>query len=149
MTLFEFLRLKQILLAETSQKQTRPLNIVVEPQSASLAFSINPYTAPLVPNGYIEAIRVQDIDRGLDFDYDRSTGWTSTPEVTVGANLYIAAYAINGGDGGTMQLLIRDDAGSYLAAKSEYVAAGGSLGAETGTINMPDRNYGILIMVEP
>ena len=147
--MIEILRQRQMLQNVLTQNRTRPLNISVEPHSASLAFSINPYTAPLVPNGYIEAIRVQDIERGLDFDYDRATGWTGTPEVTVGNNLYISAYAINGGDGGVMQLTIKDDTQAYLAAKSEYVAAGGGLGDETGTINMPDRNYGILIMVEP
>ena len=147
--MFDILCQRQMLENVLLQKQTRPLNIFVEPHSASLAFSINPYTAPLLPNGYIEAIRVQDIDRGLWFEYGRTTGWSATPEVTVGANLYISAYAINGGDAGMLQLLIRDDAGAYLEAKSENVPAGGGIGVETGTINMPDRNYGILIMVEP
>ncbi len=126
-----------------SGQKTRPLNFRV--QSGSYAFSISPLA---LPSGVIEAIRVQDIARNIDFAYDNGV-WNQAPEVTVGGNLYIAAYARNEGAYGIMQLVIKDDAGAFLAVKQENVAAGAALGAETGTIEMPNRQYGVLILVEP
>jgi len=126
-----------------SGQKTRPLNIRV--QSGSYAFSISPLA---LPSGVIEAIRVQDIARNINFSYDNGV-WDRAPEVTVGENLYIAAYARNTGNAGLMQLIIKDDAGAFLAVKQENVAAGAAFGDETGTIEMPNRQYGILILVEP
>jgi len=126
-----------------SGQKTRPLNFRV--QSGSYAFSISPLA---LPSGKIEAIRVQDIARQEWFNYDNGV-WDRAPEVTVGGNLYIAAYAVNESAAGLMQLIIKDDAGAFLAVKQENVAAGAHIGAETGTIEMPNRQYGILILVEP
>ena len=125
------------------RRRVQPLNFRV--QSGSVGFSISPLA---LPSGKIIAIRVQDIARQLWFNYDNGV-WDNAPKVTVGANLYIAAYATNIGGAGLMQLLIKDDVGSFLATKQETVVAGGTLGVETGTINMPNRSYGVLILVEP
>jgi hypothetical protein len=144
LSMIELLRKKQTLL---SKKTTRPLNISVEHHSDLLAFSINP--AIVSPNGYILAIRVQDIARQKWFEYNRDTGWSESPEVTVGTGtLYIAAYAKNLGGNGNLRLIINDSS-KVLVDKSDYVVSGGNFGAETGTINMPDTTYNISVSVTP
>lgn len=129
--------------------RVRPLNISVQRFSDSYAFSITPVTPIVLPDGTLIAIRVQDLETYEWFNWD-SRVWDKAPEVTVGSGrLYIAAYAVNEGGVGIMQLIIKDDAGNFLAVKQETVPAGGDLGVETGTIEMPDRSYGINILVEP
>ncbi len=100
------------------------------------------------PDSKIVAVRVQDIARGLWFNYDNGV-WDKAPEVKVGANLYIASYAKNEGGTGLMQLLIRDDAETILGFKQQTVTAGSHIGVETGTKNMPNRSYNIKITSEP
>jgi len=125
------------------RRRVQPLNFRV--QSGSVGFSISPLA---LPSGKIIAIRVQDIARQLWFNYDNGV-WDNAPKVTVGANLYIAAWAVNEGENGELRLLIKNDQSMALADKRETVASGVNFGAETGTINMPNRSYGILILVEP
>ncbi|GAI50916.1 unnamed protein product, partial [marine sediment metagenome] len=137
-----------------SQRLARhPLNINVrEHYSETVAFSISPI---VLAEGIVEAIRVQDIKREIWYDYDRITGWTrggypvTSIEVAVGDNLYIAAYAKNLGDTAELHLLIKNDQMMALLDKREVVATGGTFGGETGTINMPDRAYGITVSVTP
>lgn len=127
----------------------RPLNISVQQYSDSYAFSIAPKALPVLPYGTLVAIRVQDLETFEWFNWDNRV-WDKAPEVTVGpGKLYIAAYAVNEGDAGLMQAIIKDDAQAILAVEQGIVVTGGDISAETGTIEMPDRNYGILILVEP
>ena len=144
------MRDKQILLGMRNfmGDKTRRLNIDVRGLSDQHAFSISPIVPIIAPDGKLIAIRVQDLKTGEWFNWDDGV-WSRAPEVTIGANLYIAAYAINEGGYEMMQLLIKDDAGSFLAVTQAPVGPGGSIGVETGTIEMPDRNYGILVLVEP
>ncbi|TSA55549.1 hypothetical protein D4R42_05395 [bacterium] len=117
----------------------------------AVAFTVGappPPPPPAEAYGKIVAIRVQDIARNLWFNYDNGM-WDKTPEVTAGANLYIAAYVGNVGDAGNLTLRIIDDTGATLATKTEYVVAGGVFGDETGTKQMPNRSYGISIPVDP
>jgi len=125
-----------------------PVNIsVAEHLSESQVFNILPY---LEASGYVYAIRVQDIARDLWFNWDRGVGWyPSTPEVTVGiGTLYIAAYVTNGGGDGDMRLVIGNP-GDIFADKTQFVVAGGSFGAETGTLDMPNSVFPIIIQVTP
>lgn len=132
------------------EPETQPLNIeIVDNHSDSYAFGIDPITPPVAPFGKITAIRVQDLETFEFFNWDDGV-WDRAPEVTVGDGmLYIAAWAENIGGDGLLQITIKDDTGAFLEAKSEIVPAGEGLGCETGTIDMPNRRYGILIMVEP
>ncbi len=114
----------------------------------SVQFTVGAPPPPPGPSGNVVAIRVQDIARQEWFNYDNGV-WGKAPKVTVGANLYIAAYALNEGASGLMQLIIKDDAGAFLAVKQENIASGAYIGVETGTIEMPARQYGILITVAP
>jgi len=112
-------------------------------------FSISPYT---VVTGIIQAIRVQDIPRGIWYNWDRPGPWSpSEPEVTVGSRtLYIAFYATNTGNvRGTLTLRITDDTGAVLASKSESVDPGGGVGIEAPGLDMPNRTYGITLSVSP
>ncbi|MBA7710068.1 hypothetical protein ES703_118997 [subsurface metagenome] len=115
----------------------------------TVAFTVGAAPPPAEPYGKIVAIRVQDIETGEWFNYDNGV-WDKTPKVTVGSNLYIAAWAINEGDAfGTLTLQIKDDTGAVLATKSPGVGPGVSFGVETGTINMPNRVYDIDCPVDP
>lgn len=126
-----------------------PLNISVKHYSDSYAFSIAPKAVPVLPYGTLTAISIRDIETGEWFEWNNGFWTTRRPEVTIGPNLYIEAWAVNEGEAGVMQVLIRDDVNAVLAVKQETVAAVGTLGAETGTKNMPNRTYGIMITVEP
>ena len=144
--MLDIIRQKQILQNILTQKQTQPLNF--ETHSESVTFNISPAITAL-PDGIVEAIRVQDIDKNVFFEYNRATGWTSPPEVTVGTGtLYIAAYYYNLGGPGKLFMGINDDVGN-LVFKEEYVEYGGYVGIETGTIDMPNRVYGIDVDVSP
>lgn len=98
----------------------------------------------------LTAIRVQDVDRQLWFEYDVGAAWNpKSPEITPGTgNLYIAFYITNNGQAGTITLTIKDDDGLTLATKTETIAAGASKGIEyTGT--MPDSSYNITLEFTP
>lgn len=130
-----------------SQRLVRPLNISVKQYSEVMGFSIAPVLATY---GTLVGVRVQDLETFEWFEWDYGVWVTRMPEVHVGpGKLYIAAYAINEGDGGLMQLSIKDDVNEVLAFKEEVVAAGATFGDETDPINMPNRNYGIVITVVP
>lgn len=117
--------------------------------SETMSFSVSPYT---FTEGIIQAIRVQDIPRGIWFNWDRPGPWSpSEPEVTVGSGtLYIAFYAVNTGNvRGTLTLKIADDTGAVLASKSEAVDPGAGVGIEAPGLDMPNRAYGITLSVTP
>lgn len=134
----------------TLETKTRPLNITVQHHSDSYAFSITPIAVPVPTFGRLAALRVQDLYTFEWFEWAYGVWTTRRPEVHVGPGmLYIAAYADNEGDSGLMQLSVKDDVGVYLSFKEETVAAGASFGDETGTIDMPDRSYGITVTVVP
>jgi hypothetical protein len=135
--------------------KTRPLEISV--QSDSQSFSISPYT---YVSGRLIAIRVQDVARGIWFNWNGSTRtWDNSPNVTVGSGtLYIAAAAVNAGNAaGNVTLTITDDAGATLATKTitvqpwngSYTSPNDYVGVETGSINMPNRQYGVTVSTTP
>ncbi len=133
-----------------TETKTRPLNIAVQHHSDSYSFSITPIAAPVPTFGILAALRVQDLETLEWFNWAYGAWTTRMPEVHVGpGKLYIAAYADNEGDLGLMQLIIKDDTGAFLAVKQHDVPAGESIGAEAYDKDMPDRQYGILVMVEP
>ncbi|MBA7671249.1 hypothetical protein ES703_79403 [subsurface metagenome] len=139
--------LRNLLEIET---KTRPLNIAVQHHSDSYAFSIVPIAVPVPAFGRLAALRVQDLYTFEWFEWAYGVWTTRRPEVHVGpGKLYIAAWAVNEGKQGLMQLIIKDDVGNFLAVKQHDVPAGQGIGDETGTIDMPDRQYGILVLVEP
>jgi hypothetical protein len=135
--------------------KTRPLEITIKSDSAP--FSISPYT---YVSGKLIAIRVQDIPRGIWYNWDGSTRtWDKAPQVTVGSQtLYIAAAAVNAGNvAGPLTLTITDDTGKTLATKTvtvqpwngSYTSPNDYIGVETGSIDMPNRSYGITVSVTP
>jgi hypothetical protein len=141
--------------------KTRPLEISIK--SDSVGFSISPYA---YVSGKLIAIRVQDVARGIWYSWDGSTRtWDKTPVVYVGSKtLYIAAAAVNAGNvAGTLTLTITDDTGKVLGdvttggSKSQtvqpwngsYTSPNDYLGYETGSIDMPNRSYGITVSVIP
>jgi hypothetical protein len=115
----------------------------------TVAFTVGAAPPPAEPSGLIYAVRVRNLDTHEWFEWDNGVWGTRTPEVAVGPNLYIAAYAFNESGAGYLKIRIRDDTGAVLASKTEYVAAGGYIGIETGTINMPNRVYDIDCPVDP
>lgn len=137
--------------------QPKPLQISVKSKTKTLSetktFTIA--TTLGATSGKIGAIRVQDIARGIWFGWDLATGtWDKTPSCTPGNNLYIAFWAINEGADGNLRLRIIDDTGKVLADKTVWAVYWGGditkgVGVETGTINMPSRNYGITLEVTP
>jgi len=105
---------------------------------------------PILP--IIEAIRVQDISRGVWYSWDRPGPWDpSEPEVTVGSGkLYIAFYVINRGDiPGMLRLEVVDDTGKVLATTREAAAPGAGVGIEAPDLDMPDRSYNITLTATP
>jgi hypothetical protein len=135
--------------------KTRPLEITIKSDYTS--FSISPYT---YVSGKLIAIRVQDIPRGIWYNWDGSTRtWDNAPKVTVGSKtLYIAAAAVNAGNvAGSLTLTITDDTGKTLASKTltvqpwngSYTSPNDYIGVETGSIDMPNRSYGITVSVTP
>ena len=120
-------------------------------KSETISLTIIPYLAPAF--GVMLAVRVQDIGREphLWYNWDRDVGWDRTPiVVTPGAGtLYIAAAARQDGSDGYLTLTITDDIGNTLVTKTEWVATGSWVGVETGSINMPNRDYVIAISVTP
>ena len=127
-----------------AMSQLQPL--IFNPLSESVTFNINPL---LTADGKITAIRVQDIARNVWFNYDNGV-WDQLPEVTVGlGNLYIAASVVNIGGTGDLILRIIDDQGNLLLQKGDTVVGGDSMGGETLPQPMPNRQYGIQILVDP
>jgi len=143
-------------LTAAKRSAVKPLQVTIK--SESKGFTISPYT---VTSGKILAIRVQDIVRGIWYNWDASTGaWDKTPiSVYVGSKtLYIAAAAVNVGNAaGSLTLTITDDTGKTLASKTQtvqpwngsYTAPNDYIGVETGSIDMPNRSYGITVSVTP
>lgn len=126
-------------------QKARPLNIKFVPQSDAIIFSINPL---VVPDSKITAIRVQDLARNEEFNWDNGV-WDKAPEVTVGiGTLYIAFYAVNNGGPGDVTFQMRAGA-QIVAQKTVHVPAGAGDGVESGTISMPDSVYDIWIAVAP
>jgi len=128
------------------QRLTRPK------MSETLSFSIIPFA--LGASGAISLVEVRDLQRLLIYQWDPDTEtWSpSPPEVQVGAGtLEISAYGINIGDiPGDVTVTIKDDTGAVLATttknivpNSEYVLA------KASPLDMPNRDYGITIIVEP
>ena len=117
-------------------------------KSETMSVTISRY-APAF--GVMLAVRVQDIPRGIWHNWDRDVGWDRTPiVVTPGTGtLYIAAAARQDGSDGYLTLTITDDIGNTLVTKTEWVATGSWVGVETGSINMPNRDYVITISVTP
>ena len=135
-------------LLETETK-TYPVNInIKQHHSEGTGFVIYPYG---VASGKITAMRVQDLVRGLWFNWDIATGWDATPMVTAGpGTLYIAFYTINEGNmPGDLTLTIIDDVAAVLASKTAYAEPGAGVGAESGTLDMPTRPYSITLEVTP
>ena len=127
--------------------KTQPLKISMK--SEAMSFNISPYT---YVSGIIQAIRVQDIPRGIWYNWDRPGPWSpSEPIVTVGSGtLYIAFWAVNQGNvTGTLTLTIKDDTGKTLASKSASCDPGAGVGIEAPRIDMPNRTYGITLSVTP
>jgi hypothetical protein len=135
-------------LPSVSELLKHPLH--VQTLSERVNFSISPKSVAL-PNGVVEAIRVQDIERNLWFEYNRGTGWSAQPEVTVGAGkLYIAAYYVNAGGAGMLHASIYDaETATMVFYKEEYIESGAGFGLETGTIDMPNKVYTIVVDVAP
>jgi hypothetical protein len=108
-----------------------------------------------LPIGEITAIRVQDVSTGQWFEWNTPGKiWNISPTVKVGTgNLYIAAWARNIGDNDPFApiastLYIQDDTGVVLAEKSQILWNNEAFGLEL-TTNMPDRPYGITIIMYP
>lgn len=113
--------------------------------SATKSFSVNPYAAT---SGKIVAIRVQDIARGKWYNYDNGS-WDEQPMCTPGNNLYIAFYAQNEGSPGNLTLAIKGNGSLLFYPKTEHVDTGGTVGVESGTIEMPNSPYNIECKVTP
>ena len=128
-----------------AMSQLQPL--VFNTLSNNIPFNISPLAGA---NGMIVAIRVQDLARdNVWFNYDNGV-WDQLPEVTVGlGNLYIAASVVNIGGTGDLILRIIDDQGNLLLQKGDTVVGGDSMGGETLPQPMPNRQYGIQILVDP
>jgi len=136
--------------------KTQPLKIRVQ-SSDSYSWQIGPYT---FVSGVLLAIRVQDVKRNLWASWDGKTRtWDTFLDVTVGPKtLYIAAAAANQGNvAGDLTLTITDDTGKVLATKKitvqpwngSFTAPNDYIGVETGSIDMPNRPYGVTVSVTP
>ncbi|MEM2830982.1 MAG: hypothetical protein QXZ14_12065 [Candidatus Jordarchaeales archaeon] len=129
----------------------QPLQVSIKSETRTFTIA----TTLGATSGKIAAIRVQDISRNKWFNWDMTTGsWDTSPSCAPGNNLYIAFWAINQGADGNLRLRIIDDTGKVLADKTVYAPYWGGdinkgVGVETGTINMPSRNYGITLEVTP
>jgi len=115
----------------------------------SVTFTITPVGAA---NGKITAIRVQDLVRGLWFNWDDPPrAWDSPPSCTAGVGtLYVAFYATNVGnvsDNITVRL-IETLTGVVLAERTFWLGPGDSNGLEW-TGNMPDGEYQLTCMAVP
>lgn len=97
-------------------------------------------------SGAITAIRVQDIERQIWYNWDNGV-WDSPPSVSVGSgNLYIAYWLVNEGSNiASVTLYIEDDTGTILAEKNIGLYPGEGGGIEASNLDMPSRNYGITI----
>ena len=114
----------------------------------SVTFTVQPYGNTV---GKVSAIRVQDVGRGLWFNWDDPPrAWDASPSCAPGVNkLYIAFYAINVGQvDGNLTLKLVDDTGATLATNTVSCAVGAGVGIEwTGT--MPSRAYSVQCIVTP
>lgn len=96
-----------------------------------------------IANAKVTAIRVQDIERQIWFNWD--SAWDVLPRCNPGSNkLYVAVWAINQGtvDGNITLQLVNTTDGTVLVTKTELVAVGNGLGIEwTGA--MPTVNFNL------
>lgn len=86
-------------------------------------------SAILPPNAKFTAIRVQNITQQKWFEWDRGTWTTAQPSGSSGDAFYIAAYAANTSQAGTVTLSLSKD-GAVLRTVSAYLALGGQIGLE-------------------
>lgn len=86
---------------------------------------------PVVPVGKITALRVQRLDTNEWFNWDNGA-WdvNGAPKIALGQSIYVAAYCINVGDTGPIDLQIRDPYGTVLQSVSLDVASGEGMGIE-------------------
>jgi hypothetical protein len=130
-----------------------PLNVAAKPAEAveddSVTFAITPIGAA---NGKIVAIRVQDIDRGLWFNWDDPPrAWDSLPSCTAGVNkLYVAFYVTNVGNltANITARLVETGTGTVLAERTFSLAPGESNGVEW-TGDMPAGEYQLTCSAVP
>jgi len=115
----------------------------------SFTFTITPIGTQ---NGKITAIRVQDLARGLWFNWDDPPrSWDAAPSCTAGAGkLYVSFYATNVGNvsGNITLSLIETVGGRVLATVVAYAAPGGGVGLEW-TGDMPAGNYDLTCQAVP
>ena len=98
-------------------------------------------------NGKIIAVRVQDIDRQIWYNWDVGT-WDAPPKCNPGPNkLYVAVWAENlsDADGNITLQLVNTANGTVLAEKTEFVAVGNGVGIEW-TGSMPTINFNLTCM---
>ena len=99
----------------------------------------------------MEAIRVQDLNRGIWFNWDYITRWDQSPSCNGGAPVYVAFWATNidlQGPGTLTLRLVNVGTGQVLASKSQYVVGGEGVGIEwNGT--MPPANFTLRCEVTP
>ncbi|GAH61945.1 unnamed protein product, partial [marine sediment metagenome] len=101
-------------------QKAQPLNFKVH--SETVGFSISPYGEP---NGKTASIKVEDVARGLEFNWADGI-WDSTPTVTVGSKTLIvgAVFTNMGNVSGTFNMTMIDDAGAVLGSRSATLNPG-------------------------
>jgi hypothetical protein len=101
--------------------------------------------------GRVEAIRVQDVERGIWFNWDYISLWDQLPSCDGGNPVYVAFWVVNTDlpNPGTLTLqLVNVDTGQVLASKSEYVPDANGVGIEwNGT--MPPKAFNLRCKVTP
>lgn len=132
--------------------QVHPVNFAGTADSLaddSFSFTITPIGSQ---NGKINAIRVQDRERGLWFNWDDPPrSWDSAPSCTAGVGkLYVAFYAINVGNvsGNLTLTLIETVGGRVLATATAWAAPGLGIGLEWAG-DMPAGNYDLTCQAVP
>jgi len=96
-------------------------------------------------NGRVFAIRVQDVNRQLWFNWDYPNAWDANgpPSCRKGAPIYVAVYVENtGADGGIVVSLVNADSGVELNSKGDWVLQNGTIGLEWNGI-MPNIDFRI------
>lgn len=112
----------------------------------SLTFTVN--IIQLKTNLKITAIRLQDGATGINYSADGANGssltWDKPPKCTVGANLYIAAYAQSATAGrGMLKITCSADPATFFKQTVD-MGANGSMGVESNW-TMPASDVSVTI----
>lgn len=102
-------------------------------RSSHKNLSVHPdttYVGIEMPTAQLIALRVQRLDTLEWFNWDNGV-WDRTPKITLGQNLYVAAYCVNVGSEGVVTMRFRRaDNNVILMSNSLIVPTGETMGLE-------------------